>query len=145
MKNSHFLLFLLLLANSCSNPKHPDEYEKIEVFYQQFKKGNLEQYNKIIVINEEGTCLNCNNIFARNQAEKINKTTNLFIVSGRGTRVDISAYISKNAPNLILDHTNEFSRLNLVKGCAIIELENKKIKTITPIDAQNIQKLKLQN
>lgn len=145
MKNSRFLLFLLLLISSCSNPKPPDQYEKIEAFYTQFKKGNLDQYTRIIVINEDGTCLNCNNLFAKNQAGNLSGDSILFIVSGYGTKVDISAYVGKNAPNLILDPENEFRKLNLQKNCAIIELENKKIKTITPINAQNIQHLKWQN
>lgn len=129
------LILLILVTGSCSKQTN---YEKIERFYLQFKQGDFSRFKKVIVINEEGTCLNCNNIFARNQAEKVDETTYLFIVSGQGTRVDISAYISKNAPNLIVDYTNEFSRLNLVKGCAIFELKNRQIVNTTYIRPDNI-------
>lgn len=139
MKNSILVCFLLLLLfNSCSAPE-PDTYTRIETFYQRFKKGNFERFSRIIVINEEGTCINCNNLFARNQAENLSKDSVLFIVSGYGTKVDISAYVDKNSPNLILDPKNEFQKLNLKKGCSIIEMEGKKVKSITNISAKNVQ------
>lgn len=139
MKNKRLIFLFVLLMSSCSSP---DIYEQIEVFYGQFKTGSLDQYNRIIVINEDGTCLNCNNLFAKNQAGNLSGDSVLFIVSGYGTKVDISAYVDKNAPNLILDPENEFGKLNLQKGCSIINLENKKIKRITPINVQNVQQLK---
>ena len=129
------LILLLLITGSCAKPSN---FEKIESFYLQFKKGDFNQFKRVIVINEEGTCINCNNLFARSQAKQVDETTNLFIVSGQGTRVDISAYISKNAPNLIVDYRNEFSRLDLVKGCTIFELENRKIVRTTYIKPENI-------
>lgn len=136
MKTINSLLILLsLLAGSCAKPSG---YEKIERFYHQFKKGDFGRFKRVIVINEEGTCLNCNNIFAQSQFQKVDEASNLFIVSAQGTRVDISAYISKNAPNLIMDYTNEFGRLNLVKGCTIFELENKQISKTTLIKADNV-------
>lgn len=142
MKISSLLVLLLLLVIRCSDS---DTYEKVEDFYKRFKTGNLDQYNKIIVINEDGTCLNCNNLFAKNQANNLSSDSILFIVSGQGTRVDISAYIDKNASNLILDPENKFGELSLYKGCSIIELKNKKIKNITPINNQNVQQLKMQH
>lgn len=129
------LVLLLFILSSCYKPSN---YEKIESFYHQFKNGDFNQFKRVIVINEGGTCLNCNNIFARSQVQKVNDPANLFIVSAQGTRVDISAYISKNAPNLIMDYKNEFSHLNLVKGCTIFELENKKIVKTTLIKANNV-------
>lgn len=135
MKNNRFLLFFLLLVSSCSTP---DAYEKIEAFYHRFKNENFERFSRIIVINEDGTCLNCNNLFAKSQAGNLSKDSILFIVSGYGTKVDISAYIDKNSPNLILDPKNEFQQLNLQKGCAIIEVENRNIKSITNISVKNI-------
>ncbi len=112
-------------------------YQRIESFYREFKTGNLDQYKQIIVINEDGTCLNCNNLFAKNQVGALSGDSILFIVSGYGTKVDISAYVGKDAPNLILDPENEFGKLNLQKGCSIIELENNKVKQITHIGTKN--------
>ncbi|WP_343603703.1 hypothetical protein [Fluviicola sp.] len=137
MKTSVILLLLLLL-NSCSEPQL-STYEQIESFYHRFKEGNFERFSRIIVINEEGTCINCNNLFARNQAENLSKDSVLFIVSGYGTMVDISAYVDKSSPNLILDPKNEFQKLNLKKGCSIIEIANHKIKSITTINAKNVR------
>lgn len=140
MKNSNSLLILLLLiAGSCTQQSN---FEKIERFYYQFKKGDFNQFKRVIVINEEGTCINCNNLFAQSQAQQVDETTNLFIVSGQGTRVDISAYISKNAPNLIMDYKNEFSRLDLVRGCTIFELENRKIVRTTYIKPENMNQFR---
>ncbi|MNK24848.1 hypothetical protein D3C87_431630 [compost metagenome] len=136
MKNSNSLLILLLfVTGSCTKPSN---FEKIESFYRQFKQGDFNRFKRVIVINEEGTCLKCNNIFAQTQAQKVDETENLFIVSGQGTRVDISAYISKNAPNLIMDYKNEFSKLNLVKGCTVFELENRQIIKTTYIQPGNV-------
>ncbi len=144
MKSNSLIFFFVLLMTSCSSSDSTNTYQRIENFYRQFKTGNLDQYKQIIVINEDGTCLNCNNLFAKNQADALSRDSVLFIVSGYGTKIDISAYIGKNTSNLILDPGNEFGKLNLQKGCSIINLENKKIKMITPINAQNVQQLKIQ-
>ena len=125
----------MFILGSCSEPGN---YEKIETFYYQFKDGDFNKFKRVIVINEEGTCLNCNNIFAINQVKNIDKTTNLFIVSGQGIRVDISAYVSKNAPNVIMDYKNKFGGLNITKGCTVFELENKKITKTTFIKVNNV-------
>ncbi len=132
------ILFLIsfVFFVSCSPQT---KYDKIEDFYYQFKEDNFSNFDYIIVINEDGTCLNCNNSFAKAMSSNVSSDEVLFIVSGRGFKVDISDYIDNKKKNIIWDEDELFQELNLVEKCAVIELDNLRIKKITQIDADNVE------
>ena len=62
----------------------------------------------------------------------------LFILSGQGTKVDISAYLDRKEENVLLDLDDDFSKLNIVNYCAVLEVENNRINNVTRIDVKNI-------
>lgn len=129
------ILFLFFAFVQCAEPT---EYEKIAGFCRENGLDDLSKYSTVVVINEEGNCLNCNNSFAISQAKSIEEESILFIVSGSGTRVDISPYLNRSASNVILDSKDAFRKLNLVQSCAVISLSKNQIEKITPISAKNI-------
>lgn len=141
------ILFIGILICSCeySTSEKPlkktlSNYEKLVQFCND-KNQNISRYRTIIVINEIGTCINCNNIFSRSQGKNLNSDSTLFIVSGVGNKVDLSAYVDRKAPNLILDDSAGFDSLNIVKSCAIISLSDNKINSVEEINVNNVNGL----
>ncbi len=146
-KNLLSILFVSFVVFSCvdSTSKKPVEkirsnYEKL-VQYCKEKNHPVNHYKTIIVINEIGTCINCNNIFSKGQGENLNSDSILFIVSGVGNKVDLSAYVDQKSPNLIYDVSSGFDELNIVKSCAIISLHPNEIDTIEQINVNNVYRL----
>ncbi len=125
-----FLLF------SCQPTSHID---KIKKYYEEHRpKGHFEKYKKVIVISELGKCKKCNSQFSLQSAQYLNYNDILFIVTGIGTKVDISPYIDISKEDLIWDIQSQFDNLNIVKACAIIDLSNGKITEVTPENVDNI-------
>lgn len=140
MNKSIVIVLLTLFFSSCGEAIKPKtEFEKLEQFCSV--KGlvkSLADYYLVVIINDDGNCLNCNNIFADKMSDRINDENVLFILSEDGTKVDISAYIDSQSENVIWDINGDFDKLNLVESCSLFELENNKIVDKTAIDATNI-------
>lgn len=138
------LLFVSLVIFSCGDSKGKKSVQKLLSNYEKLvqyctdKNQTLDHYTTIIVINEIGTCINCNNIFSKSQGKNLDSDSILFIVSGIGTKVDLSAYVDRKAPNLIYDDSAGFDTLNIVKSCAIITISGKKINSIEEINVKNV-------
>jgi len=132
-----------LIVFSCKDSNTSKAYLKINDFLSS-KDVNINDYKSIVVINEKGTCLNCNNKFAKTMEQYINKDSVVFIISTTGTLVDISGYLEKeNNKNIITDFSNEFLNLDLVDHCSIINLKNKDVDTIIQFDISNIEQVNL--
>ncbi len=115
-----------------------------EKLVEYCKKHNqqLSIYNYVFVINEIGTCINCNNIFAKKQGENLKRDSILFIVSGIGNKVDFSTYINNNSSNIIHDNFAGFDTLDIVRSCAIITLDsNKQIIKIEEVNFKTVGEL----
>lgn len=140
MNKLNFLVLLICTHISCTQIEITG-YEEIESYLiEEQHKKSLSSYDDIVVINEAGDCMNCNNSFSKAMAKHIDDESVLFLICTPGANVDISAYISDEKNNVILDYHNKFGKLNLVNHCAIIELGNEKIDTIIQIDLNNVQK-----
>ncbi len=151
MKNSKkFILFVLTssfifaCSDVASKPKKSviqlSNYEKLKKYCLNFKV-NVSDFKNIVVINEIGTCLNCNNIFSRSQSKNLNSDSTLFIVSGAGGRVDFSAYINNHSKNLIFDEFADFDTLDIVRSCAILTIAKNKIHSIEEINIKTVSSL----
>lgn len=115
-------IFFLLAFSSCQNKSN---FKKTQKFYKKHQPdGDFSKFYKIVIINELGNCINCNNKFALQMADSINNPNILFIVSATGARVDISSYINKEQDNIIWDTKLEFNTLEIAKTCAMIDVLN---------------------
>jgi hypothetical protein len=132
----HTFFFLILF--SCSEPT---AYEKIKSFYEENKTVNgkdFEVFSKIVIINEKGDCISCNNSFAKQMAMYLDDSQTLFVVSGAGLKVDISGFIHSDKENVIWDQKEEFNKLHISERCALIELKNNKIQEVKEITLDNL-------
>ncbi len=138
LSNLIFVALMGIFFNfSCKN-EVISNYAKIDKFLSTKYHKKINKYDYLIIINEQGNCLNCNNNFSKSVSKHIKSDNVLYIISTQGFNVDISPYVNKNHSNVLFDYDNEFSKLNLVKKCAIIDLGEHKIDTIIQIDAYNI-------
>lgn len=125
-----FLLMAGILSACISNPQaHTlqnapvDTLLTVKHFYtEQTQRDDFSKYRRAIIINENGTCLNCNNAFAQAHAKNIVDDSTLFIVSSEGAKVDISPYISRQHRNVIWDTSYAFESLFTLDQCTILEL-----------------------
>ena len=134
------ILFCFILLTNCVSEKKSSNYQKLVNFCNENELNNIEKYHSVIVINEEGNCINCNNSFAKFQSKFLDQEDFLFIVSGYGTKVDISGYVDKSSENLILDPKNKVGDLGLVSSCAFIEIVNSDSLKITPVNLSNVER-----
>lgn len=130
------LLILPFFFVSC---KPETDYEKMEHYYNSFKDGELSQFQFVVVINEIGSCINCNNYFSKEMAKALDDDKILFILSGNGTRVDMSGYINEDYQNVIWDRPARFDELKIVERCAILELKNREIIDKEEINIDNME------
>lgn len=145
IKNFKIKLAVLLLFVSCStNEKshgHLSDFDKVQAFYESNlpKEGKpFNNYKYVVVINERGDCMNCNNTFSKKVASSIKNESVLFILSGNGTKVDLSSFIKDEYPNVIWDQLAKFNSLQIVNKCAVLELKKNTIASITLINIDNI-------
>lgn len=130
------LISLLVLLYGCVSEQ--SDYEKVAAFIHDNYQLKLEKYDYLIVVNEQGDCLNCNNAFSTSIARYIDNDNVLYLISSPGFNIDVSPYIQKEQENVLLDFSNHFAELNLVEKCAILDLGNNKIDTIIDISLSNV-------
>ena len=131
------ILFLSVIVIAC---KPETEYEKMAHYFESHSEGDLSQFEYVIVINEIGSCINCNNYFSKEMTKALKDDKVLFILSGNGTKVDMSGYIQKDHKNVIWDRPAHFDELKIVEKCAILEIKDKQIIEKTEIDINNLEK-----
>lgn len=136
MNNLFKILFLLFLT-SCSS--ETSQYDKLENFLsEELDFSDLDDYNAVVVINEMGDCINCNDSFSKMMTKHLKNKRFLYIISTSGTKVDVSGYLNSDTDNILFDFRNNFKNLNLLEKSAIIMIENNKIDTIIQIDKDNL-------
>lgn len=62
----------------------------------------------------------------------------LFILSGSGTKIDISAYANNESENVLMDYTSEFKKLDIVHQCAVLKIADRNIASMVKIDINNV-------
>lgn len=136
-----FFLFTFSILFLGCNSKNLDDYDRIKLFLTKHNfSGNLDDFNEIIVINDKGDCIQCNNDYAKFISKKKADTKIIFIISQDGTKVDISPFLeNSNKENIIFDYKDEFSLLNIIKGSGVIKLQDNQIKETFIVTPQNIQ------
>lgn len=122
-----FIIFILFLTGevfvSC-NSENPSL--KVKAFYKErYPHSDFLKFNEIVLINDLGDCLNCNNAFARLMEDSTENNHILFIVSSAGAKVDISGYINKDKNNIIWDKTSEFNQFKILNNSGILKLDDK--------------------
>lgn len=130
--NRSLLLCLMLFFFSCTvGPE--DKSDLIRDFYMKAKpEGSFDNFEKVIVISEKTTCLNCTNWFATKLADSLEIPETLYVVSGTGAKIDISPYIDEEQDNLILDFNSHFDKTRILDGSGIIYLDDGKVvSTVT--------------
>src|SRR5690554_8111708 len=86
-----FFLFTFSILFLGCNSNNLDDYDRIKLFLTKHNfSGNLDDFNEIIVINDKGDCIQCNNDYAKFISKKKADTKIIFIISQDGTKVDIS-------------------------------------------------------
>lgn len=134
-KISIYILGLFLIF-SCSKVK---DYEKIDSFLKsELNYKDLKDKEFLIVINEMGSCINCNNAFSKYMAKYIDSEKVLFLICSSGSRIDISMYINSEENHILYDMYNKFSGLNLINQSGIFKLKNEEIDTLIKINLKNI-------
>lgn len=131
---------IVLMFFGCQSEVIKNDFEKLSEFCSREFNVKLSDYKSVIVINEDGNCINCNNSFSKFQSKFLDQEDILFIVSGYGTKVDISSYVDKSSENLILDPMNKFGDIGLVSSCAFIEIVNADSLKITPVNLSNVER-----
>lgn len=125
-----------LLCFSCSNMK---SYDKIDAFLKtELDYSELKNKEFLIVLNEMGSCLNCNNAFSKYMAKYIDSEKVLFLICSSGSRIDISMYINSEENHILYDMRNKFSELELINQSGIFKLKNGEIDTIIKISVDNV-------
>lgn len=123
MKNSIFLLIIVSAILGSCNRKAASEAEKIKSFYYQcVPDGDFGRFSRVVIINELGTCMNCNNRFASCQYADIDNDSVLYIVSSQGARIDISKYTDSARSNVVWDTMFLFNDLGISDTCTVIHL-----------------------
>jgi hypothetical protein len=123
MSKVSLLLFLALLVSNCSY--NITDEEKLESFYTLHKpEGEFSKFNKVVVINELGGCLNCTSMFVNEIKDSTFKTNILFIVSSSGAKVDISPFIDSTKSNIIWDSNSDFDEFDILKKSGVIYLDS---------------------
>lgn len=132
---------MIFLALSMVNCRPLSDYEKLAQFVTRIDMSQkLCRYSALVVINENGTCINCNFAFAKAMAAYVDVDSVLFMVSSYGQNIDISGYLNHDKDNVLFDQTDQFSTLNLIETCGIIEFRDQQIDTIIEVKLDNIQK-----
>ncbi|MDR0603860.1 MAG: hypothetical protein LBG80_06110 [Bacteroidales bacterium] len=102
---------------------------------------SLENYDAIIFLSEKGGCPTCNKVFSDFiQQSLLNQDNILIIVNAKGEKIDIYPYLSDAVSNVITDYTNDFYRLNLIRGSGIILLKENDISEVHSININEINK-----
>lgn len=141
LNNKHNLIILLLMILISCQQKYESDYEKIQNFLTKhsFNK-KLDRFNTIVIINDKGTCINCNNDFAQYTSRNLNNKNFLFIISQNGSKVDISPFINlKDSSNVVLDFNQDFYKLKIMNGSGIIKIKNDSLISKTIINSKSIK------
>jgi len=134
------LVALFFIGSGCSNKK--TDFDKIQDFiHETHPNVELKNYKKLVSINEEGDCINCNNTFSRKMGEVVENKSILFILSGNGTKVDISAFVDSEHTNVIWDYNNEFGLLKLATACTIYTVKEGKFSNKVTIKLENLNSI----
>ena len=136
----HYIIVLILFfLTGCSKLTN---FEKIDnLLKTEFNFNHLAEYDQIVVINELGECLNCNNTFTDVMSRYIDRDNLLFLVCTSGTRIDISPFLKEEKENIILDYRNKFESLDLINHCAIFELEEERVDSIIEVSSENVREV----
>lgn len=112
-------------ATEVQVPQHThDKKHLIAQFYKQnVPNGDFGCFSRVVIINERGTCMNCNSLFAKRQLADLDNDSVLFIISSQGARIDISGYLDSSRNNVIWDTMYLFNRFNIVDSCTVIQLK----------------------
>jgi hypothetical protein len=141
MIRNSLLFFYGFILLSCSDVKTTETYfsELDTYFKNNHNFDSLSFYHYLVVINEQGDCLNCNNKFSKAMAKNVSDKNVLFLIATSGINVDISPYLGKEEEkNILFDLNNDFKKLNLINHSAIFKLEHNKVDTIVEIDVSNV-------
>ena len=140
-KLKHYICILIIFFVGCAEPSN---FERIDdLLKSEFRFKQLTDYDQIIVINEMGECMKCNNTFAEGMSRYLDRDNLLFVICSAGNRVDISPFIEEEKANVILDYGNEFESLGLIHHCAIFELDDKKVDAIVEVSTDNVHEVLL--
>ena len=99
-------------------------YEKIDSFTQDKFNLSINTYDYVVVINEQGECMECNGNFTKSMKEFIDHKNVLFLISCAGNMIDISGFKQQNQKNIQYDYRNDFGKLLSLEHCAIIDLKD---------------------
>lgn len=132
------LLILLFGGFAACSP--PTDYDLVEYYFESLANPvKLSDYDYLVVVNEKGTCLTCNNTFAKVMAKYIGHHKTLFLISSEGVLLDISGFFNPDSNNVVFDPIGRFNRLGIVSRCAIVHLGEASIDSIIEIDLNNIE------
>ena len=133
IKLSLVLLVSFLMACSVIEEK---ESTKLKHFVES-KGFAYESFHSILLITEYG-CPQCNKSFASLMTQQQENPKMLYVVSARGTFVDISGLFEFK--NVLKDFQNEFKTLSLTNKSSCIFLDDKgEIDTLVEINAKGLE------
>jgi PBP1b-binding outer membrane lipoprotein LpoB len=147
------VLFGFLLFTNCQGQNNTEnkvanntttstDYEKLKNYLLTISDSlYLENYDAIIFLSEKGGCPTCYKVFSDfTQQSLLNQDNILILVNAKGEKIDISPYLSDAVSNVVTDYTNNFYRLNLIRGSGIILLKDNTISEVHSININEINK-----
>lgn len=133
-----WLISSSVLLISC---RKDDSYESLVNYLRTQHHYELTpQISSIAVVNESGSCINCNKTFSDFMFDFIDHEELLFIICSNGIRMDISPFLNTGKKNILLDPDNEFRKTNLLDEPGVIFLNQTGIDTIFTVNPNSIEK-----
>lgn len=130
-----FLFTLALSVNACTFVKEKQSAQ-LKTFIES-KSINYAPISSVLVITEDG-CPQCNFSFAKLMEEQKDNEHLLYIISAKGTTVDISGLF--NFKNVIKDYKGEFKTLDISnKSCCIFLTPDQKIDTLIELKITSLE------
>tara|TARA_R110002050_G_scaffold264525_1_gene405381 strand:- start:3323 stop:3760 length:438 start_codon:yes stop_codon:yes gene_type:complete len=135
-------IIIIIISFVGCNVKKDTMYSLLENFIlKEYNVDNLNDYDNVVVVTDEGSCIECNRAFSKLMGSVVNRPDILFIISTSGSKIDISYYLEFTTENVIVDRESKFSDLGLVKSSAIIYLEKSKIVDIIEVNLDNLAEI----
>lgn len=113
------------------------QFNQIQNFFAKEYHYALKMNVKgIVVISNQGDCMNCNASYSRFVERFINDPNVLFLICTVGNYFDISRFLeNETQENVFFDFNNKFAELNLLDRSGFIFISRNKVDQILPIKA----------
>lgn len=132
-----YLVFSILCLTQCTEPS---EFEELRDYLEQEHSYTLSsEIQAVVVISDQGGCLNCNKAFADFMETYLKTPSILFVVASSGMNLYISAYLSyRDQENVILDRRGRFLNQGFIEKSGVLFIKDGQIETTQMIQLETL-------